>query len=51
MQKIVMEKLDLSFNEAGMLLSMTGDAEIAQVVDPLLTARFGMSKDILPEVF
>jgi len=51
MQKLVMEQLGLSFNEAGMLLSMTGDAEIAQVVDPLLTARFGMSKDILPGVF
>ncbi|MCL2559046.1 MAG: acetamidase/formamidase family protein [Turicibacter sp.] len=51
MQKIVMEKLGLSFNEAGMLLSMAGDAEIAQVVDPLLTARFGLSKDILPEIF
>jgi len=51
MQKLVMEKLDLSFNEAGMLLSMAGDAEIAQVVDPLLTARFGLSKTVLPEIF
>jgi len=51
MQKIVMAKLDLSFNEAGMLLSMAGDAEIAQVVDPLLTARFGLTKDILPDIF
>ena len=51
MQKIVMDKLDLSFNEAGMLLSLAGDAEIAQVVDPLLTARFGLSKDILPQIF
>lgn len=51
MQKLVMEKLNLSFNESGMLLSMAGDAEIAQVVDPLLTARFGLSKEILPEIF
>ena len=51
MQKFVMDKLDLSFNESGMLLSIAGDAEIAQVVDPLLTARFGLSKDILPEIF
>jgi len=51
MQKLVMEQLDLSFNEAGMLLSMAGNAEIAQVVDPLLTARFGLSKEILPEIF
>ena len=51
MQKIVMDKLDLSFNESGMLLSLAGDAEIAQVVDPLLTARFGLSKTYLPEIF
>jgi len=50
MQKIVMNKLGLSFNEAGMLLSMAGNAEIAQVVDPLLTARFGLSKEILPRI-
>ena len=51
MQKIVMEQLDLSFNEAGMLLSAVGDAQITQVVDPLLTARFGMSKEYLKSVF
>jgi len=51
MQKLVMENLGLSFNDAGMLLSATGDAEIAQVVDPLLTARFGLSKGILKEIF
>lgn len=51
MQKLVMAKLDLTFNESGMLLSMVGDAEIAQVVDPLLTARFGLSKAILPDIF
>ena len=51
MQKIVMDQLGLSFNESGMLLSMAGDTEIAQVVDPLLTVRFGLSKDILPTVF
>lgn len=51
MLNIVMEKCELSFNEAGMLLSMAGDTQIAQVVDPLLTARFAMSKDILPVMF
>ena len=50
MQKLVMDKLRLSFNEAGMLLSAVGDAEISQVVDPLLTARFGLSKEILPDI-
>ncbi|MCL2864786.1 MAG: acetamidase/formamidase family protein [Lachnospiraceae bacterium] len=51
MQGFVQKKLGLSFNEAGMLLSAIGDAEIAQVVDPLLTARFGLSKEILKELF
>ena len=51
MQQLVMKQLNLSFNEAGMLLSAIGDAEISQVVDPLLTARFGLTKDILPDIF
>jgi amidase len=51
MHAIVMKQLDLSFNEAGMLLSLIGDAQIAQVVDPLLTARFGVSKRYLDKIF
>ena len=51
MHKIVMKQLDMSFNEAGMLLSLVGDTEIAQVVDPLLTARFRVSKEYLPRIF
>jgi amidase len=51
MHAIVMEQLDLSFNEAGMLLSLIGDAQIAQVVDPLLTARFGISKEYIGKFF
>ena len=51
MHKIVMKQLDMSFNEAGMLLSLIGDTEIAQVVDPLLTARFGVSKEYLISIF
>ena len=47
MHQWVMAETGLSFNEAGMLLSAAGSAEICQVVDPLLTARFGLSKDIL----
>ena len=47
MQSLVMSKLDLSFNEAGMLLSVAGNAEICQVVDPLLTARFGFPKRLM----
>jgi len=51
MQELVMQKLNLSFNEAGMLLSVAGNAEICQVVDPLLTARFTLPKSILSNVF
>lgn len=47
MQKFVMQKLDLSFNEAGMLLSAAGNAEICQVVDPLVTARFGIPRYLI----
>ena len=47
MHQWVMEKTGLSFNETGMLLSAVGSAEICQVVDPLLTARFGLAKDVL----
>jgi len=50
MQELVMRKLNLSFNEAGMLLSAAGNAEICQVVDPLLTVRFTMPKSILNEI-
>ena len=51
MHAIVMRQLNLPFNEAGMLLSLVGDAQIAQVVDPLLTARFGVSKEYLKSIF
>jgi len=47
MHQWVMAETGLPFNEAGMLLSAAGNAEICQVVDPLPTARFGLSKDIL----
>ncbi|NBG87292.1 acetamidase/formamidase family protein [Isachenkonia alkalipeptolytica] len=47
MQKLVMKELELSFNEAGMLLSAAGNAEICQVVDPLVTARFGFPKYLM----
>jgi len=51
MQQLVMHQLDLSFNEAGMLLSAAGNVEICQVVDPLLTIRFALSKKILNKIF
>jgi len=40
-------KLGLSFNEAGMLLSATGDLQVSQVVDPQKTARMVVPRWIL----
>jgi amidase len=51
MLEIVMDKFDMSYNEAGMFLSAVGDTEICQVVDPLFTARFGISKEYLENAF
>jgi len=41
---MVEKKMKLSSNDAGMLLSAVGQLEICQVVDPLMTVRFGMPK-------
>lgn len=38
---------ELSLNEAGMLMSACGNAEISQVVDPLKTARFTLPLEVL----
>jgi amidase len=44
MLDLAMEKLGLSLNEAGMLLSALGSTEICQVVDPKMTARFAVPR-------
>lgn len=44
---LVMKRRGLSFNEAGMLISAAGHAQICQVVDPKLTARFALPKHLL----
>lgn len=41
----LVDNYDFSLTEAGMLLSLIGDAKICQVVDPLKTARFELKKD------
>ena len=41
---MVEKKMKLCPNDAGMLLSAIGELEICQVVDPLMTVRFGMPK-------
>lgn len=41
---------NLSKNELIMLMSMTCDLEICQVVDPLKTIRFKINKELLPKI-
>ena len=45
MRDMVAEKMNLDNNTAGMLLSAIGELEICQVVDPLVTVRFGTPKE------
>lgn len=47
MRDLVSQQLGLSMNEAGMLISAAGHAQICQVVDPKLTARFAFPKNLL----
>lgn len=42
MANLLQEYTGLTLNEAGMLMSACGNAEVCQVVDPLRTARFAM---------
>lgn len=51
MLHLVMNKLGMGINEAGMLLSAVGDTEICQIVDPKMTARFSIPKDIIGKDF
>ncbi|MBP6116841.1 MAG: acetamidase/formamidase family protein [Neisseriaceae bacterium] len=43
----VQQATGLSLAEATMLMSAAGNAEISQIVDPLMTARFGVPKYLL----
>ncbi|MFV0466101.1 MAG: acetamidase/formamidase family protein [Lachnospiraceae bacterium] len=51
MAKVLMVKQDLSFNEAGMLLSAAGNLEFCQVVDPKRTVRMAVPKTIITSLF
>lgn len=42
--------LGISTNHAAMIMSMAGDLRICQVVDPLKTVRFELSKKIIPGI-
>lgn len=47
MSNYLVDHYDYDITEAGMIMSLIGDAEICQVVDPLKTARFTINKDKL----
>lgn len=51
MNEIVQKKLELSLNEAGMLLSAVGDLKFCQVVDPERTVMMCVPKSILAQLF
>jgi amidase len=47
MADILVERLPLALDEVVELMSLSGNAQICQVVDPLKTARFEMKKSVL----
>lgn len=47
MVDLIQEKTDLTFNEAGMFLSMAGDLKVSQAVNPNKTMRVEVRKDTL----
>jgi amidase len=50
MVDLLLPQSKLSLNQLTMLLSATGQTEICQVVDPLMTARFVLPKWVLKEL-
>lgn len=51
MANLLMRKNQLSFNEAGMLLSAAGNLQFCQMVDPKRTVRMEVPKTILSSLF
>ncbi len=47
MSKFISDTTDLTFNQAGMFLSLAGDLKVSQVVNPNKTMRVEVRKDIL----
>ncbi len=47
MSKFITDTTDLTFNQAGMFLSLAGDLKVSQVVNPNKTMRVEVRKDIL----
>lgn len=50
MAQFITRSSSLSLNEAGMLMSAVGNAQICQIVDPLKTARFSMPLSVLNQL-
>lgn len=48
MQRLIMERTELSLPDTAMLMSLAGDLQICQIVDPVMTVRFVMSKKAIP---
>ncbi len=47
MAQFLTEMVGMSVNEAGMIMSIAGELEFCQVVDPMKTVRFEFPKSIL----
>lgn len=47
MHDVLINKLNMNTDEAGMLLSLVGDLRICQMVDPLMTVRMELPMEIL----
>lgn len=50
MAEILQDKLGYNLNKAGMLISLAGNLEFCQVVDPALTVRMALPKNICSEI-
>jgi amidase len=50
MVKWIAANTELGINDANMLVSLVGDSRIAQIVDPLMTARCDMPKHVLETI-
>jgi amidase len=50
MTEVVSKSLGIPFEEAYMLLSVTGNVKVSQMVNPLRTARVEISKEVLREL-
>lgn len=51
LNEIVQKKLDLSLNDAGMLLSAVGELKFCQVVDPKRTVMMCIPKEVMSGLF